>query len=302
MMAHQTTSVETLSGYISEEVVKALGLSSEWSRRLLKPLYGTAARRFAVHGARFDELVARSGLADAARRFLPKMVNGYEAYGAESIPLEGPLLITSNHPGTYDTLVIAANLARDDIKIVSSDIPFIRGLPATKEYMIFTTRDTHDRMVVLRSAIRHLQTGGTVLIFPSGNIDPDPEILPGAHDHLEAWSPSVELMLRRVPQTQVLVTIVSGVLARACVRSPLTRLRKTARDRQRVAEFIQVIQQMLVGSKFSLVPKVSFAEPATITDLRARSSRAIEALIDRAHHLLADHVTLNPPRLERGLL
>jgi hypothetical protein len=98
-------------------------------------------------------------------------------------------------------------------------------------------------------------------------------------------------MLRRAPETKVLVTMVSGVLALDCVRNPLTRIRRRARDRQRLAEFIQVVQQLLFERQFDLCPRVSFAEPMTPAELCnwSGAARVTEALIERARHLLTLH-------------
>jgi hypothetical protein len=247
--------------------------------------------RFAHVGARFDHWVRHLGFAEAARRLLPTFYTGYQAFGREHIPQSGPLLVTSNHPGVADGLVIAASVGRDDLKVVAGDIPFLMSLPSVREHFLFATRDTHQRMAILRSAIRHLRTGGSLLIFPSGHIDPDPAVLPGAREALDEWSPSVELMLRRAPDARVLVTIVSGVLARACTRSPVTWARKLPRDRQRIAEFIQVIQQMVFERSFSLVPDVSFAEPVTLEDLQDAGglSGAMDALVSHAQRLFTRH-------------
>ena len=98
-------------------------------------------------------------------------------------------------------------------------------------------------------------------------------------------------MLRRAPDARVLVTIISGVLARACTRNPVTWARKLPRDRQRIAEFVQIIQQMVMERSFSLVPDVSFARPLTLEDLRATHglSGARDALVSHAQRLFARH-------------
>ncbi len=163
--------------------------------------------------------------------------------------------------------------------------------------MLFASLDTHVRTAVLRSAIRHLEVGGALLIFPSGHIDPDPEVLPGGQDSLRGWSPSIQLMLRRVTEARVLVTIVSGVLTRGCAHSPLTWLRRRPVDQQRVAEFVQVIEQMLFERKFALVPRVSFSEPVTMTELCSMTgcTEVMEAIVERAHCVLTDHMALGSP-------
>jgi hypothetical protein len=291
-MEYQAAIIEALRDRITRDIHAALGLANaRWSYRPLELLLRAPLHRFAHLVARFDEWVDHLGFAEAARQALPWFIGDYGTCGVEHVPAEGPLLITANHPGAYDSLLIAASAGRDDLKVVAGDIGFLQGLPAIKEHVVFRTQDLHVRVGALRAAIRHLEAGGALLIFPSGRIDPDPEVLPGGQDALREWSPSVELMLRRVPEAQVLVTIVSGVLASACVRNPLTRLWKSATVRQGVAEGFQIIQQILFDRQFALFPRVSFAEPVTFEDLRGAAgfSEAMETLIERAQGLLAHH-------------
>ena len=48
--------------------------------------------------------------------------------GAEAIPLTGPPIVVSNHPGADHSVAILASLPpRTDQMIVASDVPFLRG-------------------------------------------------------------------------------------------------------------------------------------------------------------------------------
>jgi hypothetical protein len=155
--------------------------------------------------------------------------------------------------------------------------------------MIYTTGDAQVRMAVTRESIRHVQSGGALLVFATGKVDPDPAVLPGGLESLQDWSPSLPLFLRRVPETALLVTIVSGVLAPSCFRHPLTRLRKGQRQRQFLAEFIQISQQVLFGRRFPITPTIRFAPPLISTEVSIRETRAVQAaIIARAQSLLAD--------------
>jgi hypothetical protein len=112
--------------------------------------------------------------------------------------------------------------------------------------------------------LRHLDAGGAVLVMAGGLPDPDPDLEPGAEQALEAWSPSLELALRRVPGVRVQAAIVSGVLAGACRRHPLTRLRTVAWEQRKLAAFLQVSQQLGFGRDFALRPRVSFGAPIAL--------------------------------------
>jgi hypothetical protein len=292
--------VAELRRAISTEVLVALGLPrSGVLQTLLRPFVWPPAHRFARYAAEFDHHVASSGLPEAARWALSLAVDGTRALGTEHVPAAGPLVVASNHPGSYDGLTIALHLGRDDLKIIVIEVPFLRGVYATSSHLIYTTHDAHNRMAAVRESIDHLRSGGALLVFPSAQVDPDPALLPGASEALQKWSPSLPLFLRRVPETKLLVTVVSDVLAPSCFRHPLTRLRRQQRLKQFLAEFIQISQQVLFGRRFPLTPTVRFSPPLTAGDLdNGRDAQAaLVTITTRAQTLLAD---VSSGRTERG--
>ncbi len=280
--------VSDLRQKLLDEVFKAFGIGGAHPvRPLFEPFFAPAALRFAELAARFDDDVAAYGFREAARRLLPHFVREVQVRGAERVPAEGSLLVVSNHPGTIDGLAIATQLPRPDLKIIISGVPFIRSLRASADHLIYSSLDTFERMNVVRSTIRHLREDGAVLLFPSGGIDPDPAVMPGALEELESWSPSLEVILRRIPSARVVVTAVSGVLHPAWVGSPLTRLRTGRRNQQRIAEFLQVIQQVLFPNSFLVSPSVSFAEPLVFT--LSKNAPLLPEIIGRARAHFESH-------------
>lgn len=113
-------------------------------------------------------------------------------------------------------------------------------------------------MAAFREGICHLASGGSLLVLATGLVEPDPAVSPGAEAALEKWSASVPLFLRCVPDAKLLVTIVSGVVARAAMRHPLTRLQADPRLKQMLAEFLQVSQQVLGWRRYRLTPRFAF--------------------------------------------
>jgi hypothetical protein len=276
---------------INTDILQAVGLPpASPLRAALRPLFWPPVHSFARVAAEFDRQVAQSGLMDAVRWVLPRFVDGVHALGAENIPTTGPLVVASNHPGASDGLAIASCLPRNDLKVVVTDRPFFRGLHAASSYLIYTPRDTSGRMGVVREAVRHLRSGGSLLIFAHGHVEPDPEVTPGAEEALEKWSPSVPLLLRQVPGASLVITVVSGVLAPSALRHPLTRLREDWQGRQLLAEFVQIAQQVLVRRRFGLVPTVRFGNPLAASDLLAGRdlNAALAAILVRARELLAE--------------
>jgi hypothetical protein len=182
-------------------------------------------------------------------------------------------------------------LPRPDLKIVASAMPIFTELQAMKNHLIYTTRNTFERLTVVREAIQHLHDDGAVLIFPRGVIEPDPAVLQGAAESLTKWSRSLEIMIRKVPETQVMVTIMSGVISSWSLRNPLTWIRKEISERQKIAEILQGVQHLFAPRTLSLNPKLHFSPPMTFTEVTDRSKNLspMEAIRNRAKHLLAHH-------------
>jgi 1-acyl-sn-glycerol-3-phosphate acyltransferase len=286
--------ISELRNSLTDDLMRLLGIPKRGLPRLfVNPFLVPPATMFSRLADRFDQTVEQFGLREACHWALSKFAQEADIKGWESIPSEGPLLIAANHPGTIDGLAIASYIPRPDLKVVITGIPFFQKLRSTANHLIYASSDPHERMTTIRSIIRQLESGGSLLIFPTGTVDPDPDIMPGAHESLEQWSPSLDLILRKVPQTQVLVTIVSGVLKPSYLRNPLAKLHKGIRERQKVAEFLQVAQQLLFPKSLSLLPRITFAPPISVLQLQAieGSKSLLKSVIDKAQQLLAEHTS-----------
>lgn len=285
--------INELRRSITDEIFRVAGFSSKgWVRKIFGPIMWPPATRFAGLLAEFDFDVATLGYKEAVRKLLERFVIEVKVQGIEKIPIEGPLVVASNHPGTYDGLAILSNIPRNDMKLVIQRVPFARNLPASTSHLIYTPSDLHGRMGVVRSMIRHLKEGGGLLIFPSGKLDPDPKVLPGAMEALADWSPSIEFMLKKVPDAQVLVTIVSGVLAQSSLDSPLARFFDDIWMRLRAAEFVQIARQVFSEKNLGLVPEVSFGDPISFEEIikRVNSRPVMQEVIEIAKELMASHI------------
>ena len=260
--------IKIMANDLVDELIKSLGFRQDGLMRpFLKPLVWKPMVRFSELATKFDYRVVNEGFQRASAWLISQFVDRVKAIGTENLPAEGPLVIASNHPGAYDALVIAANLPRDDLKIISSDIPFLKKLPVTSNHMIFSAPDIHIRMGVVRQAIRHLKDGGALLVFARGSIDPDPAFMPGSEKELTHWTSSLGLFLRKVPQAKLAITLVSGVLAHEYINHPATIFRKGRVNKQRLSEFFQVMNQLLVPGKLMISPNLSFAPTLTLEDL-----------------------------------
>jgi len=275
---------------IVDEICYALGVSrSGVMRRLLGPLFRSPARRFGRMAACADSEVRSSGLSGGARRILPELALKTTVRGAENVPDRGPLLVASNHPGAFDSLAIMSCVPRKDLKVVLSDVPFTRALSAAGQHFIYVPPDATGRVRALRASIDHLRRDGSLLTFPHGDVEPDPELGPGAAEAIQDWSPSIEIMLRRVPEIRLQVVISSGVLLPKFVHSPIVRIRKTAATRQKLAEVLQISRQMVLPQSVRTHVHISFAKPVQGMDLIG--DEMMPAVIRIARRLLEDHLT-----------
>jgi hypothetical protein len=285
--------VRTLSNSLILEIITAFGLPrSPRLIQLFRPLFHTPADRLARIGVTADHMIVTDGFPAASAWMLSNWCNKVTCRGQDSIPARGPLLIISNHAGSYDTFVITSQTHRDDLKLISSDVPFLKNLPNANDHCIFLSDKTQDRMMAARGGIRHLQQGGALLLYGTGLIDPDPEVYQTAEDWIDRWLPSIDLFLRTIPETQVVLSIVSGVVAKRWAHHPITRILRVDWQRRRLAEFIQVIEQLLFPGRLYLQPHISFSLPVSVTELRneSRGERLLPNIIMRGKTLLADHL------------
>jgi hypothetical protein len=194
--------VSELTRFISDEFVRAAGLArGDWRERAARALFWFPARRFSGIAASLDDDIAAYGLA-GLRAALPRFVASYEVRGA-SASRDGPVLIVANHPGAFDGSRVFASLSRADVMVGASDSPFLRGLRAAQAHLISISPDAYQRLSALRRMVDHLMRGGALYTYPGGLPVPDPDAMDGAEEGFASWSPSLELLLRRMPATRL---------------------------------------------------------------------------------------------------
>jgi len=259
--------------------------------RVSRSLFALPTGRFGRVFAAADRAVGRGGVGAGCALMLSLMNVGVTARGAGNLPAEGPLLVVANHPGAYDSIALASTIPRRDLMIVLREIPFFRGLPNSSKCFLYATFDPISSMVALRATIRHLQAGGSVLLFGTGTIEPDPALGPGAVPALARWSRSIEIILRHVPGLKLVPAAVSGVLMPSFVNNPLRLVRKNPVDRRRVTEYQQVITQMLFPRWFDVTVRISYAPPVTLADLSRESGggKLMPAVLAHERRVLEDH-------------
>ncbi len=283
-------SIRTIQSAITDEIFFALGMKRRGVlRRGLGWVFSPPTRVFARYMAAVDAAMASGGAPAGCRVMMDALHVQIDFLGLSNIPTKGPTLILANHPGAYDSMAIGSLVPRPDLKAIVSKTRLYQVLPNLRPKVFFVSKDPGESMLALKSAVEHLCQGGILLQFGSGLIEPDPATHPVGDEVFEKWSPSLEIMLRKVPETAVIPTITSHVLLQRFEKHPLVYLRRDAMDKRRLAEFTQVIQQLLFPNSVQANPRISFGTPFKLADLESEIAgrRLMPAVISRVKEELS---------------
>jgi len=287
--AVQPYRLNSLTGIILDDLVSSFG----WEHRpglarILRRTFSGQARKFARVMLEFDDEVGVSGLTNAARLMLKKYVRDVRLF---SNPLPaGPFLALSNHPGMADTLALFSALDCTDLKVIAVDRPFLKSLINTSQRLFYVTDDHAARMTLVRQVSGHLRSGGTALTFPAGEIEPDPDVYPGALEALGRWTDSVGVFIRMAPETAILPILVRGVIWDKTARHFLVRLKKTREEREKLAAAFQLFYHIsLMGKPVDIT--VQIGKPITVAELGSKDTQVIhQAVLAEMKRLIE-----NPP-------
>ena len=119
----------------------------------------------------------------------------------ERIPKSGPVLAVANHPfGLLEGVLLTTILPkiRGDFKIVTNS--FLAGIPELERFCLFVDPfQSRENLAMnsraLRGAIRWLQSGGLVVIFPAGTVSH--WSLRSRHITDPAWNQTAAVLLRK---------------------------------------------------------------------------------------------------------
>jgi 1-acyl-sn-glycerol-3-phosphate acyltransferase len=276
--------LERLTRACIDDVISAFGLGGlRRGRAALEIISRVPVRRLARQVLTFDKVVGESGLVVGGAWALERMCRSARMEGRDNVPREGPLLLVSNHPGLADAVALFAATPREDLRVVAAERPFLDALPNTSRHLLAVAETPAGRSAVVRAAVRHLRSGGAVLTFPGGRIEPDPAVLPGAVETLGRWSSSADLFARLAPGLTVVPVVVSGVISPRALRVPLTHLRRRKRDR----EWLAATLQMLTPALRDVDASVEFGRP-----IYAGAGGGIgEAVIEETRRLMENEQT-----------
>ncbi|MBD3166050.1 hypothetical protein GF324_05600 [bacterium] len=254
------------------------GSAARWAVRLAMPMI----RRFTESVARFDADTARYGLAEAARRLLHEFeVDICCPDNMMDVPRSGPLLIISNHPGMTDTLVLLSLIERDDLLVIAERNPFLTALPNVSRQILYLETSERFRGSTLRRGIRSLRSGGALLLFPAGRIEPDPVYRPEAVRLRAGWSKSMDLLVRHARDAVFLPMVVGGVFSKRTRALPLQLFIQDAVRREQVLAMLQFIFKPLQKTIVHVETGGLFCAPGDATAGQSALPAVMES-VDRA--------------------
>jgi 1-acyl-sn-glycerol-3-phosphate acyltransferase len=287
------SNLDTLTRINLDDLVSSFGWQDRpFLARALRGLFIKPARTFAGQMVEFDAAVGKHGLSEASRRTQRHYVRSVRVHGAERIPNTG-FLALSNHPGMTDTLSLFCALRRPDLKIIALDRPFLNALPNTSKQLFYLREEPAARLSMVRAVSAHLRAGGAALTFPAGEIEPDPDVYPGAVEALQGWTDSAGVFMRLAPGTAILPVLVRGVVWDRAARHPLLAIKRTQAEKDKLAAALQLLAHVVFNANDVHV-RVQIGRPLTADGLGTTDTKAIHAAV------LAEMKSLNenPPEGE----
>jgi hypothetical protein len=172
------------------------------------------------------------------------------------------------------------------LKIIALDRPFLNALPNVSSHLFYVKEDDASRIGLVRRVSSHLRAGGAVLTFPAGQIEPDPDVYPGAVEALERWTDSAGVFIRMVPDTAILPVVVRGVIWEKTARHPLLWIKRTDAEREMLAAALQILAHVAWNKK-TVTVQVQIGRAIHARDLGSTSTTVLhQAVLSEMRRLL----------------
>jgi len=125
---------------------------------------------------RAEKNAVKKGWNYACLESIKEMGVKVELIGEKNIPLKGPTLYVSNHPyGLLDGAILIGSLGSllkergEKMKVIGmNQLKFIKGIEEILHFVHATTSSSN--LSSLRDAIRYIEEGGNLAIYPSGSM------------------------------------------------------------------------------------------------------------------------------------
>jgi 1-acyl-sn-glycerol-3-phosphate acyltransferase len=283
--------LHTLTQINLDDLVSSFGWQDQpFLACLLRWIFHKPAQTFAKTMLEFDAAIGERGLVEAAHLTEKRFVKDVRAFGLDRVP-DSAFLALSNHPGMTDTLALFAALNRPALKVIALDRPFLMALPNMSRQLFFVRDDPADRMRLVRQVSGHLRSGGAALTFPAGEIEPDPNVYPGAVDALQTWTDSVGVFIRMASETMILPVLVRNVIWNKLANHPLLKVKKSRFEREKLAAALQLLAMVMWDAK-PVTVTVQIGKPINPKERGGTNTQAIhQAVLTEMKYLIE-----NPPQ------
>lgn len=271
-----------------QEALENFHLPFRFMETILRPIINSPLKRLANLIDEYDQRIDLYGLDIATQWFVNHFVSSLTLKGLENIPEEGPLLITPNHAGGIDFLTIMAAMKRKDFRVIANEHAIISPTTFLPDYLLSIGDDPDDRSAIIFSVLEALKTGHAVLVFPAGLLEPDPKIIPGAQEHLDTWSPSLGIFVKKVPNLKILPAVIGGTISPDIYNSFVPKRRSTVKKRAKTTLLIQYLNQLARPGKTKMDIEVVFGEPIDCSQLPAKEHPEVilKTIVERQKELM----------------
>ena len=239
-----STKPTSLARMILDDVLATLNINRVKALRYLVTIPGSKTSRWLADLlSRWDNQIERSSFLETARDALDLFTSGFVLSSADEIPKTGPLLAVANHPGMVDSIGAIVAVGREDVQVVAARREFLRVLPNISSHLLTIENDASLRLEAMRHIIQALSEGHAVIIFPSGRLEPEPAMMPGAAAAIDQWSASIGIFLSKVPETRLLPVLISQTLSPKAWHSWPAKLPKAPKRQHQAAMGWQFVKQ-----------------------------------------------------------
>ncbi len=270
--------IDALTQINLDDLVNAFGVQNQPTLdRAVRFVFRGAARKFAQQMIDFDAAIAKCGLAEASRQTERLYVRDVRVFGADHIP-DSAFLALSNHPGMTDTLALFCALNRNNLKIIALNRPFLLSLPNLSRQLFYVTDDPNERVAMVRHVSTHLRNGGSILTFPAGHTEPDPDIYDGALESLKTWTDSASVFARLAPETVILPIVVRNVIWDKAAHHPLIRIKHTRDERELLAVALELLSMIMFDIK-PVTVKIQIGKPISVKEFGTNETHTIHQAV-----------------------
>ncbi len=116
-------------------------------------------------------------LCNLTMKALLLLLSDWEVVGKENVPPSGPLIIVANHLNLPDPPLLTASIPRRIIFMAKEELFRSRGGPFVRWFGAFPVRRGELDRKAIRQAMKILQTGLALGMFPEGRRSPDSRLI-----------------------------------------------------------------------------------------------------------------------------